>query len=209
MPVDPSKKAPVEILEIPAGATPAQLTDLMNDRIRSINALVKGYLQNPAIGAADLGQFQIINLADPKNDLDGVNLRTLRKFGGTGSTQQETGGSGERPTIYFTLDGLVFDGEVSPYAIILANRVGFSLTAVGLSAVGAPTSEPLSINLQIGGTNLLGTDAQLPVGQNGPVIVKNFLNPPQLALGTLIQAIINSGGGATQVTIALSLQGAS
>src|SRR5262245_55629275 len=69
-----------EIEELPPNLTPAQTVELVNDRIRQINAALRGVQQNPGVTAADIGLFRIVNLADPKDDLDGVNLRTLKRW---------------------------------------------------------------------------------------------------------------------------------
>lgn len=207
MPTD-STKQPQQILTLPPGASGDQLLSLVNDRINQINLAFAKFLQNPALGSADLGQAKIINLADPKDDLDGVNLRTLKRFGGTGTTEQVAGGSANGfPTIYFTFDGAPDSGEISPYAIILPNRAGFTPVEVGVSAVGAPVSDALAVNLTIGGVSMLSSDLLLAIGDSGPAVSTSFALAGALAVGTLIQAVIVSVGGATQVTIALSIRG--
>lgn len=65
----------------------AEVLAAVNQRIRDIRSTLQGYVQNPAIDNVDLGSNRIINLADPINDLDGVNYRSLKKY------QQQPGGA--------------------------------------------------------------------------------------------------------------------
>lgn len=207
VPTDPSKH-PQQILAIPGTPSGAQLVALLNDRIDQVNLAFAKFVQNPALGDVDLAQAKIVDLADPKDDLDAVNLRTLKKFGAV-SVDTGTGkGSGiEFPTIYFTFDGFPFDGEESPFAIIMPNRDGFSPTQVSLSAVGVPTSVPCEVNLTIQGVDMLRANLALPVGSQGPVFSADFALPGSLRSGTLIMGVIVKAGGTTQLTIGLSLRG--
>jgi len=206
MPTDPSKQAQ-QILEIPAAPV---TSSLINDRIQQINLAFQKFLQNPALGEADLAQFRIINLADPKDDLDGVNLRTLKRFAGQGIAQQVTGtGSGiEQPTIYFTIDGEPSNGEASPYAQIMANRAGFTPIEISVTAVTAPSTADLTANvIKFGAGNMLASDLTLPIGSVGPVYATGLALPGPFALGTLLQGVVVIAGGASQVTIAIRLRG--
>ncbi len=207
MPTDPSKRVQ-QILELPPALTPDQLQTTLNDRIRDLNGALGNAVQNPALGQVDLGNFKIINLADPKDDLDTVNLRTLKKFAGTGVAQEVAGRSSgtENPTIYFTFDGFPADGEESPFAIIMANRAGFSPTAIAVSAVGAPTSD-CSVNLTIGGVKMLAADLVLPAGSQGPIFSSAFALGAAFPLGTLIESLVIKAGGAVQLTIGLAISG--
>ena len=211
MPTDPSKRVQ-QILELPPGLTLDQLETTLNDRIRDINAAFGNAVQNPALGDVDLGTHEIINLADPKNDLDGVNLRTLKKYSGTAVPEQVAGGTGsgvEQPTIYFEFDSAPFDGEESPFAIIMANRDGFTPTAVSFAAVGAPTSAPAQVNLTIDDVDMLTDNLALPVGEQGAVFTSLFAKAGPLPEGTKIKAVVVIAGGSTQITIGLSLRGVS
>mgnify|MGYP001792425672 CR=1 FL=1 len=205
---DPSKQAK-QILELPPGQTNDKLKILLNDRIRDLTSALGVFVQNPALGDVDLGTNRGTNCADPKNDLDIVNLRTLKKFSGSGVAEQVSGGSGiEQPTIYLAFDGLPFDGQASPYAIIMANRAGFTPTKVGVSAVGAPSSAACEVNLLIVGRgNLLSVNLSLPIGSIGPVFTSAIALPAGFPESTLIQGIIVVAGNASQVTISLSLRG--
>lgn len=209
MPVDPALKTPVAIQEIPSDGTRtvAQLGELLNDRIRQLNQALTKYVKQPNQAAIDLGTQQIVNLADPKNDLDGVNLRTLRKFAGAPVEQQAAKGSGfEQPTIYFEFDGFPFDDEASPFAIIMQNRQGFTPLAISIAAVGPGVSDSVKGNLQIAGVNMLTEDIELPAGEQGPVF-STKLAGGSLALGTLIQAIITQASGSSQVSFGLVIRG--
>jgi hypothetical protein len=204
MPTDPSKQAQ-QILEIPPDRFDA---NTVNDRIQQINLAFQRMLQNPALGDANLGTSRIVNLADPKDDLDGVNLRTLKRFSGTGIAQQTAGSGIEFPTVYFTFDGLPFDGEVSPYAPILANRAGFSPVQVGVCAVVAPSLRDAEVNLTIFGKGqLLKTNLILPIGSIGPTFSTSLALPASFPGGTLVQAEVVHAGGCSQITIGLSIRG--
>ena len=205
MPSD-STKQPLAISELPPGLTLAQLQNLMNDRIQEINLALGKVVQAPAIADVDLGTKRAINMADPTDDLDGVNLRTLKKFGGAGTTEQVQGAGGDFPTIYFAFDGLPFDGESSPFAIIMANRAGFLPVSVSLSVVG-PGNDVVAANLLIAGVPMLRNDLQLDAGAQGPVFSNAFALPGSLLLGTLIQGVITQASGSSQVTIGLAIQG--
>jgi hypothetical protein len=72
--------APTELPSSGIG-TVAQLVTAVNDRLRTIVSWVTGgYVGNPATSQVDLAQNQIINLADPVNPQDAVNLRTLKRI---------------------------------------------------------------------------------------------------------------------------------
>lgn len=210
MPVD-QNKTPTQILDLPSDITTlGSLVELVNDRIHQINGVLQLYNANPAVREVSLGDFKIVHMADPKDDLDGVNLRTLKRAVGQPIEQQGGTGSGlETPTIYFTFDGLPFDGEESPFAPILANRDGFTPVQVGLSAVGPPTAGSCTVNLAIADIagDMLAVDLELPEGSQGVVYSANFRLPGAFRTGTKVQALITRAGGATQVTIALSLRG--
>ncbi len=79
---------------------------------------------------------------------------------------------------------------------------------IGVCAVGAPISADLQANLVIVGKgNLLTANIVLPVGSIGPTYSTALALPGAFATGTLVQGVIITAGGASQVTIALSLRG--
>lgn len=212
MPTDPSKQ-PQQILAIPGTPQGAQLVALVNDRIDEINLAFAKFCQNPALGDLDLAQSKITDLADPKDDLDAVNLRTLKKFGAVPVDQGTGKGSGiEQPTIYFTFDGLPFDGEESPFAIIMANRDGFTPTAVSASAVGAPTSTDCEVAVEVLGSDLvpvelLRSNLVIPRTGHGPVFTSSFARGGSFKKGTLLRATIVVAAGATQITVGVAIRG--
>lgn len=91
-------KRPI-ILELPPGLTLEQLQTILNDRLRDLNAVLKEYVIAPADQSLDLGTQRIVNLADPKDDLDGVNLRTLQRFKPIETPTKSTPGTPLRPGI--------------------------------------------------------------------------------------------------------------
>lgn len=201
MPTD-STKAQKAITELPPGLTLEDLQTTLNDRIRDLNSAFQGLVQSPAIAAADLGTQQIINLADPAQDLDGVNLRTLKRFAGQGGTTTPVAASGPAAyTIVFTFDGLPFDGQISPSFTVNQLRDGFSPVVVSLTAEGAPATE-CSVNLLIGDKNVLTADLVLPAAGLGPVYSQQFAIRAMPA-GTKIRASINLAGNSSQVVVEL------
>ncbi len=72
-----------QLLEIPPGLSPQQFMTLLSDRVRDLNVLLKRLETNPAVLDLAMANFRITGLADPTDDLDAVNLRTLRKMGAT------------------------------------------------------------------------------------------------------------------------------
>lgn len=80
MPSQKDKPIYPQILELPLNLTPAQFQTLVGDRIRDLNLLLRGVGLNPSVTDLSLGSFRITNVADPTDDLDGVNLRTLKRL---------------------------------------------------------------------------------------------------------------------------------
>lgn len=204
MPTDQTK-TPSQILELPPGLTLDQLQTLLNDRIQSINDALKLYVQNPATSDVDLGSQRIINLADPKDDLDGVNLRSLRKFAGTGGQQTVAGSGSSGPyCLYLMFDGFPDDGQTSPIATINRLRDGRAPVIMSMTATLAGSSD-VHGKLIVDGANLLTEDLVLPAGQLGPVYSSKFALTAALRIGQGVQAIVVQSGGAAQVTMELAL----
>lgn len=204
MPTDQTK-TPSQILELPPGLTLDQLQTLVNDRIQSINDAFKLYVQNPATSDVSIGGQRIISLADPKDDLDGVNLRTLKKFGGTGGQQTVTGsGAGGPYCLYLMFDGFADDGQTSNVATINRLRDGRSPVVVSMTATFAGPSDVHGMMI-LDGANLLTEDLVLPAGQLGPVYSSKFALTAALRIGQGVQAIVVQSGGAAQVTMELVL----
>lgn len=201
MPTDPSKQ-PQQILAIPPGVSGAELVTLFNDRIDQMNLAFAKFLQNPALGPADLGQAKIVNLADPKDDLDGVNLRTLNRRLGQPVDQQVTSGSGPNAyTIVFSKDGFPDDGETSPPFCINERRDGFGPVVVSLCADDAPVSD-MAVNVTLEGLPILSADLVLPAGETGPVFSRSF-KLGGFNQGKRVRPLIVDSGGAGRVSIEL------
>jgi hypothetical protein len=194
------------ILEIPALPAPtiAQLVGLLNDRIRDLNTLVAALQSNPATAILDMGTNRIINVADPKNDLDAVNLRTLKhpKTAAIGQ-QQQTGGL-DSYAIVFSNNGNLSNGAQAPGYPVQTARIG-NIIAVGVMAIQAPTSN-YSGNVQVqlpGGiiTSVLSTNIILPAGQLGPVYSMAIAYAPRMPQGTRVTVLNTLGGNAGGLTL--------
>lgn len=74
------KQRPVfpQILDLPTSMTPEQFQSMVKDRIHDLNLLLRMVGFNPALASLSMGNFRITALANPTDDLDAVNLRTLR-----------------------------------------------------------------------------------------------------------------------------------
>jgi hypothetical protein len=109
-------------------------------------------------------------------------------------------------SIPFSTSGPVTTGQLSAPFIVGTDRVGnpSSISVAVPSSAQAPTSGPLIVNLAMNGSNLLATNLQLPIGQEGPVSSSAFVSPtPKLAAGNKIVPVIIADGGASFVTIQL------
>ncbi len=124
--------------ELPSNlSTIAQVLAAINQRIRDIQTTLQGYLQNPSTVVQDMGTQRIINMADPQDDLDAVNLRYLRKF------QQAPNAPVVQPAaevgiITFGVDDdSTGENLIGKYGIVLR---GFVPGLFGFTAVTPPTS---------------------------------------------------------------------
>lgn len=193
---------------IPPGLTPAQLIVILNQRFREIDDNWRRVVENPVRGKLDLSHERITGMGDPKDDLDGVNLRTLRRFGG-GARQEEQQQAAEEVaagayTAVFTKDGLVGDGELSPWFTVNQLREGDPVV-VSLSASIAPTINPLQVNFRVyppGGAavyDLLSEDLALDPGETGPAFTTEFTTSARLAVGAYVEMRIVQAGSAEKV----------
>lgn len=191
------------VLEIPGNTTQAQLLDMVNDRIRDLNAILATLVPNPATDDVDLGKNRIINLADPKNDLDAVNLRTLKHSAGSAATQTTptikavTSGL-DSYCIVFSKDGTVHDGDQAPGYAVTLERKGMPV-AIWVMSIQPPVTD-FNGNAQIdigdgnGPKSILATDIVLPATKLGPVIVRKLAYAPIMPEGSRVTILIDKGG---------------
>lgn len=104
---------------------------------------MQGYLTNPATVEQDMGTQRIINLADPQNDLDAVNLRSLKKY------QQQPGGaapvSGGPGIITFGFDSdSTGTNIIGKYGIV---KQAFTPGKFGFAAVAPPTGTDTIVDI--------------------------------------------------------------
>ena len=163
--------------ELPGNlTTPASVVVATNDRIRDIISWVTGgYVANPATAATaiDTNQNNIVNLADPINPQDAVNLRTLKRF--QQPSVAATPSSGAPGAVYFraeargyaelTIEDLVVSG---PSGLTAVQFMAFAVdeTDIGLAGV---TGVALSANAAATSANL--------TNQQGLAAAGNATNP--------------------------------
>lgn len=204
MPTDTPKPSYPQILELPPNLTPAQFQTLVSDRIRDLNVLLRGVAFNPAVTDLDMASFRIVNLADPTDDLDGVNLRTLKRFAGAkGEAAAGTSTGLDAYAIVFdgTAVGFTQPGEQIPAYVVGRDRSGAPEEA-WLYALSAPVAIPLTINFTNNGVPMMARDLVLPIGKNGPVFATSFA-VGSLTHGDVIKTIITGGGDSFGVSMAL------
>lgn len=172
-----SKRRPV-LLELPPGLTLAQLQTTINDRFRELNNLFDDYVFQPADADVDIGTSRIVNLADPKNDLDGVNLRTLRKFQGAPATQEVSSTGLDAYAIAITTEGFAANGLMTPAYDVNHLREGdmvcVSFSALTAGSVQASIINPVLINSAGVQSNILTEPLTLPIGQTAAVYSVKF-----------------------------------
>jgi hypothetical protein len=114
--------------------------------------------------------------------------------------------SNQNFSIPFSSSGSVTAGQISAPFIVGTDRVG-NPTAISVavpSVTQAPTGVSLIVNLSMNGVNMLATNLELPIGNEGPVSSSQFVSPlPKLAAGNKIVPVIIQAGGASFVTIQL------
>lgn len=189
------------LIELPPGQNVAQLTTLINDRIRELQLILDHLMANPAEEELDMSNLRIKSLADPKDDLDSVNLRTLKKFGGQITTTTTDAVSKDAYTIVFSKDSTLLAGEVTPPFVVGVDRLGAPEEA-WICAEVAPTADA-AINFTANGARLLTVDLVLPAGSIGPVFATGFRSVSTFAHGTVVLPVITAGGGADLVSLGL------
>lgn len=203
-----------EILELPPNLTPAQFQTLVNDRIRDLNILLRGVAYNPALTDLAMANFRITGLADPTDDLDAVNLRTLRRQGVPATQQQAVAATTASGTGAYTIvsesNGPLNDGDIALAYVVGLDRVG-TPEEVWLYSETPPTTD-CAINWQVqisgGGpfANLLSADLVLPGGHNGPVFSTAFALHGPFPRATVIKVVATTGGQATKASMGLTIK---
>lgn len=160
-----------QLLEIPGNLTAAQLALLVNDRIKDLNLLFKRLACNPAIVDQDMANFRITGLADPTDDLDAVNLRTLRRQGGAAAPEATVTASGgaDAYTIVYNVPGFLGPDESIPAFVVGRHRTGLPDEA-WVYALGPPSIEPLVVQFTRQDGSVLSAPLTLPLGSNGPAV---------------------------------------
>lgn len=197
-----SSKSRPKLLELPPDLNIGQLQTILNDRIRDLNKFFELYLIQPADDDVDGGLNRVVNIADPKNDLDGVNLRTLRKFGGTSLTTTTASGSSlDAEGIVFTEPGqpaIPSSGILRSCAYDVNDLRTGSMIVVSLSALTAPVLQALTVNPYIIGLtgveqDLLSEPLILPIGQTAAVYSVKFAISTALTKGMKVVNRIIAG----------------
>lgn len=210
---DTQRPAYPQILEIPPGLNPAQFMALISDRIKDLNVLIKGLECNPSVVDLAMANFRITGLADPTDDLDAVNLRTLRRQGvpaaATTTPTATTSTGGAYTIVSDTADTLV-DGDLAPAYVVGSDRIG-TPEETWIYAQHAPTSN-CAVNwyVQLGGVGafqkLLSSDIVLPAGSKGPIFSAALALRVQFPRETVVEMQATTGGGASGVSMGVVMK---
>lgn len=198
------------ILEIDPGITTVPgLISVINDRVRDLGEDLKILVANPATSDVDLGNFQIHNLGDPSNDLDAVNLRTLRKQPTGDATQQATVSGLDAYTVVFTKDGFPTDGEAAPSFTVDKAREGTALRA-WFRCKGPPTSdatfnfkvtEPKGVEADA--KTVLSADVVIPAGSVRTIFSEKILYKKRMITDSVVDIVIVVAGGCSMLSAGL------
>jgi hypothetical protein len=190
------------LVELPPDTTPDKLTAAINDRIRQLQQILTDVLTNPMGADLDMGKFRIVSLSDPKDDLDGVNLRTLKRFQGDNNPPDTTANArGGKFVIVFSSDDVVEAGQEIADYVFATGRLG-KIIQGKLYARSAPKGGPLTVRLSHNGA-VTGASVSLPDGTNGPVAVDLSL---PTAVNDRVHPVITSANGAALVTFELVVE---
>jgi len=209
MPATPTSR--ITIQELPPDTKPDQLLPLLNNRLRELEQSLKAVVVQESLVNVDAGGKRVVNVGDPRDDLDVVNLRTLKRGAGSrrSEEQQTTTAAAAAPeqhyAIVFTKDGFVSDEEESPWLTIDEHREGYPVSALITSKV-----EPAGVSLKvqfkvrrkdaIEDEDLLELPLEIEAGSNGPVYSDlGLLITDKLQKGTRIFMLIVQGGDAEKV----------
>lgn len=208
-----------QLAELPPNLTLAQLASLLNDRIRDVNDILTGAISNPAESDVDMAAHRITNLADPRDDLDAVTLRTLKRFQ-PAAAAQAIGSGLDAYAIVFDKDAALVDGETIPAYVVGVDRTGNPLECWLYSRVAAPGDikinfgvlvptgtavAPVEKILMVNAKTGVPVDLILNAGQTGPV----FFTPTNLVIfgvtnfphGTIVYPKIDTGASATMCSM--------
>lgn len=200
----------VEIQDVPSDTPPERLPEVINSRFRRLKTdLVKFVMQGSRV-AVDVGRQRIIHVADPKNDEDAVNLRTLKRSVAPirhveDQPAKKTVAAVQPYSMVFTKDGFVNDDEESPFFGVDDGNQG-SIASVLVAARVAPSTGPLKVNWRVQrpgeleASDLLVLPLTLEVDSKGPEFGTEIAIRDALPKGTLVYMVIVEGGSAEQVT---------
>ncbi len=202
----------IVIQDLPlADSKPELLPALINDRFRHLQDDLKVLIRKNDKDNVDIGGNRIVNVGDPKDDLDVVNLRTLKRTSvSPRPVETETTAAASIPdqhyAMIFTKDGFVSDEETSPWLTIDEFREGYPLSAL-VTAKTAPAGVSLKVNFKIlrpeaiDEEDLLDLPLEILVSERGPVFSELGLAvTDKLEKGTRIYMLIVQGGDAEKVT---------
>ena len=151
-----------------------------------------------------MGGHRLINVPDPVNALDAVNLRYLKKeLEGVGNKYQRKQAPKVEEDSPFTVvwanSGTAATGTGIPPYVFNPNRLGtpnlFKVYAIG---TGTGNSSFNFLYLPQGngtGTRMLSSDLQLGAGNRGPVTANNFAISPSFAANDVVYPVCDSAGG--------------
>lgn len=155
----------------------------------------------------DMGGNRLINVPDPVNALDAVNLRTLKK-NLQGVTHPRTRSSENVYTIVWSMNGTATG--IAPAYIINPNRTGTPVVAKAYALGTGTGSTTVNIWYKQGGTGtpakVLTNDLNLPASTNGPVSESTFNLSATLSVNDVLYAAVSTSGGASNYTIELLIQ---
>lgn len=187
-------------LELPPGLTTFEaLVTALNERYRQLAEFFKEFWHNPGTSDYSMGNHRIIQVADPNDDLDVVNLRTLRKFG---PQETEQAKQLDAYTIVFASPAALVDDEDVDAFVVGKDRSGAPEECWLYSRTAAPGDVSINFGIQTNPpsgpiVNLLTTDLTLPSGTKGPVFATSGFKAPSFPRRTVVYPIIVSGSSAT------------
>lgn len=189
--------------ELPSNlSTVADVVAAVNDRLRQLNNwLVQAFVENPALADVSLGNNRITDLADPTNDLDAVNLRTLKKQQPVSSVTTTTPQVVRVPVTFGIDDDTIGQNVAGKYGVVWMK--GRPETAY-ISVVERPTTDTvldLLISKDKGLTwttvFLSGKKPTFPASAPGFVVNFTGFNSAGWVLGDLLRLDGLTSGGAT------------